>query len=82
MDMYTLLYLTWITNKDLLCGTESSSQYSVMAYIGKESLKKKKVDICVCTTDSFCCTPETNTTLLINCSNIKQKCKPEIITAF
>ena len=44
--------------------------------------KKKKVDICVCTTDSFCCTPETNTTLLINCSNIKQKCKPEIITAF
>ena len=37
-----MLYLTWITNKDLLCGTESSSQYSVMAYIGKESLKKKK----------------------------------------
>ena len=47
MDMYTLLYLTWITNKHLLCGTESSSQYSVMACMGKESLKKKSGHMCM-----------------------------------
>ena len=33
-----------------------------MAYIGKES-KKKRVDICVCVTDSLYCMPEINTTL-------------------
>ena len=26
MDMYTLLYLKWITNKDLLCSTGNSVQ--------------------------------------------------------
>ena len=26
MDMYTLLYLKWITNKDLLCSTWNSAQ--------------------------------------------------------
>ena len=35
--MYTLLYLKWITNKDLLYSTGNSAQYSVMAYMGKES---------------------------------------------
>ena len=40
----------------------NSTQYSVMAYMGK-NLKKKRVDICICITDSLCCTPETNTTL-------------------
>ena len=29
MDMYTLLYLKWITNKDLLYGTVNSDQYYV-----------------------------------------------------
>ena len=32
---------------------------------GKES--KKRVDMCICITDSLCCTVETNTMLLINC---------------
>ena len=27
MDQYTLLYLKWITNKDLLYSTENSAQY-------------------------------------------------------
>ena len=27
---------------------------------------KKRVAICICITDSLCCTPETNTTLQIN----------------
>ena len=29
MDMYTLMYLKWITNKDLLYSTENSAQYYV-----------------------------------------------------
>ena len=36
-------------------------RYSVMTYMGKES--KKRVDICICITDSLCCTAETNATL-------------------
>ena len=40
-----------------------------MAYLGKES--KKSLDICICITDSLCCTPETNTTLSINHTPIK-----------
>ena len=29
IDMYTLLYLKWITNKDLLYSTGNSAQYCV-----------------------------------------------------
>ena len=63
-DTYALLYIKQITNKDQLYSTGNSTQYSVMAYMGKES--KKRVDGCICITESLCCTPETNTTLLIN----------------
>ena len=31
IDMYTLLYLRWITNKDLLHSTGNSAQYYVTA---------------------------------------------------
>ena len=31
IDMYTLVYLKWITNKDLLCSTGNSSQFYVTA---------------------------------------------------
>ena len=34
MDMYTLLYLKWITNKDLLCSTWNSAQCHVAACMG------------------------------------------------
>ena len=34
MDMYTLLYLKWITNKDLLCSTRNSAQCHVATWIG------------------------------------------------
>ena len=57
IDMYTLLYIKWITNKNLLCSIGNSS---LMAYMWKES--KKRVDT-LCITDSLCCTPETNTSL-------------------
>ena len=30
MDMYTVLYLKWITDKDLLFSTGNSAQYSVI----------------------------------------------------
>ena len=36
MDMYTLLYLKWITNKDLLCSSRNSAQCYVAAWMGGE----------------------------------------------
>ena len=41
-DIHTLLHIKQITNKNLLYSTGNSTQYSVMAYMGKEYLKKKK----------------------------------------
>ena len=40
IDIYTVLYIKQITNKDLLYSTGNSTQYSVMAYMGKESKKE------------------------------------------
>jgi len=37
MDIYTLLYLKWITNKDLLCSIGNSAQCYVAAWM-KRSL--------------------------------------------
>ena len=36
MDMYTLLYLRWITNKDLLYSSGNSAQCFVTGYMGGE----------------------------------------------
>jgi len=36
MDMYTLLYLKWITNKDVLYSTRNSAQRYVVAWLGRE----------------------------------------------
>ena len=36
MNMYTLLYLKWITNKDPLYSTWNSAQCYVTAWMGKE----------------------------------------------
>ena len=36
MDMYTLLYLKWITNKDLLCSMWDSVQCYVAAWMRGE----------------------------------------------
>ena len=40
IDMYTLLYIKQIINKDLLHSTHSSTQFSVMTYMGKEPKKE------------------------------------------
>ena len=39
IDIYRQLHIKQITNKDLLYSTGNSAQYSVMAYMGKESKK-------------------------------------------
>ena len=36
VDMYTLLYLKWITSKDPLCSTGNSAHYYVAAWMGGE----------------------------------------------
>ena len=36
MDMYTLLYFKWITNKDLLYSTGNCAQCYVAAWVGGE----------------------------------------------
>ena len=45
-DIYTLLYIKQMTNKDLLYSTGNSTRYSVMAYMGKMS-KKEWIYVCV-----------------------------------
>ena len=37
IDIYTLLYIKWITNKDLLYSTGNYTQYLVITHHGKES---------------------------------------------
>ena len=39
-DIFTLLYIKYITNKNLLYSTGNSAQYSVMTYIRTESKKR------------------------------------------
>ena len=59
INIYTLLYIKQMTNKDLLYSTRNSTQYSDL--YGKIILKR--TDICIFATESLCCTAETNTTL-------------------
>ena len=40
INIYTLLYIRQITNKDLLYSTGNSTQYSVITYMRKESEKE------------------------------------------
>ena len=46
-DIYTVLYINQITNKNLLYTTGNATQYSVMAYMGKTLLQKKSGYICM-----------------------------------
>ena len=63
MGMYTVLYLKWITNKDLLYSAGNSTQCYVAAWMGGEfGGEWIHVDMAV----SLCCSPETITTLLIS----------------
>ena len=62
-------YTKTIGNKDLLYSLGKSIQYSVRAYMGKES-EKRWIDVCRYG-DSLCGTPETNTALSVIYSPIK-----------
>ena len=64
-DLYALLYLKQIISKRLLRELCSIFFNNLN---GKRTWKR--IDICICITESLCCTPETNTTLLINYSPI------------
>ena len=69
MDMYTLLYLKWITNKDLLCRIWNSTQWNVAAWMrgefGGEWIYFKA--------ESLRCSPKTIMTLLISYTPIQNK---------
>ena len=62
MDMWMLLYVKWITNKDLLFSTWSSAQCYMVAQMGGVW---GRMDACVCMAGSLCSLPEAVTTLLI-----------------
>ena len=61
MDMYTLLYLKWITDKVLLYSTGNSAQCCVAAWMGGKS--GGRMDTCICMAESLCSAPETITLL-------------------
>ena len=58
-----LVYIGWINNKVLLYSTGNYIQYPVINHNRKEYEKEY---VCVCITESLCCTAEINTTLLIS----------------
>ena len=66
MDMFSFLYLIWITSKDPLHSIRDTAQCYVAAWMGGEST-------CVCMAESLCCSHETNTTLLISYTPIQNK---------
>ena len=57
INIYTLLHLKQITNKDLQYSTGYYTHYYIRIIIFK------KICMYVYTTESLCCTPETNTKL-------------------
>ena len=71
MDMCTLLYLNWITNKDLLYSTWNSAQCYVAALMGGEGLGENGCMYMYA--ESFSCSPETTTVLLMGCTPIQNK---------
>ena len=73
IDMYTLLYLKWITNKDLLYSTENSAQWAAWMWGFRG-----RIDTCICTAESFCSSPEAITRLLIVYTPIQNSLKKKV----
>ena len=67
MDVYTLLHLKWITNKDLLYSSGDSAQGHVAAWVGGEFGGEWLL------AKSLCCPPETITILSIGYTPIQNK---------
>ena len=66
MDMYTPLFLKWITNKDLLYSTGSSNL--VLQGSLEEGGFWGKIDPCICVSEPPSCSHEMITTLLVGCT--------------
>ena len=66
--MYTLLYLKWIANKDLLYSTGNSAQCHVPL---EGSGVSGRMDTGICVVESLHCSPEIITTLLISYTSIQ-----------
>ena len=71
MDRYTLLYLKWITNKDLLYKHMELCSMLCGSLDGRRVWRR--MGICRCMAKSLCCPPETITTLLISHTPIQNK---------
>ena len=69
--MYTLLYLKWITNKELLYSIWNSAQRYVAAWMGGELGGGGGMNTCICMAESLCCPPEAITTVLIGFIPVK-----------
>ena len=69
--MYTLLYLKWITNKDLLDSTWNSCSMLCGSLDGREVWGR--MHTCICVAESLCGPPGTMTTLLIGYTPIQNK---------
>ena len=69
--MYPLLYLKWITNKDLLYSTWNSAQCYVAAWMGAE-FGGEWINV-LCVAEVLCYSPETITTLFDNRLDPKTK---------
>ena len=59
MNVYALLYLKWVANKDLLCSTWNSAQCYKAAWMRGVW---GRMDTCICMAESLCYSPETVTT--------------------
>ena len=70
--MYTLLYLKWITNKDLLYSTGNSAQCYVAAWL-EGSLEENEYMYIYIKAESLYRSPETIITLLIGYTPIQSK---------
>ena len=85
-NTYTLLYLKWITNKDLLQSMGNSAPRYMAAWMGGGC--GGRMDTCICLAHSLCCPPETIRTLLISNNPIqnkklkKRKCKTLTVTQY
>ena len=63
MDMYTLLCLKWIVDKDL--HTAHGALLNVLWWPGWKGVWRR-MDTCVCMAGSLCCSPEIVTRLFVN----------------
>ena len=82
MVMYTLLYLKWITKKDLLWSTWNSAQCYMSASMWGRGWGR--MDTCLCMVESLCYSHENITTLLIGYTpiwnkNVKRKKKTDFV---